>query len=296
MQLLFYNFLFFFYLHRLSTTAASATEAAIQSVENTAAAAAEEAASNAVEAVVAQAQDAEAEALPWNRERRIRIACNPPMSFLLAAFASGGVSVFVPQNGSAPMFLWPLLAGIVLSLAIWFTTSDERSPRWWPLVAVWAFGVCIIWIYLIANELVDLLETFANIFGVSQQIIGLTVLAFGNSFGDLVADTTIARRGAFVTALAGVFTGPILNLLISVSLALTIGASSAPDHTLYINPPIHHSIFVAWGFLLLALCITLVVAVFRNFTFPRIFGYAYVGLYVIALTVVLLVEAGFIPL
>lgn len=58
--------------------------------------------------------------------------------------------------------------------------------------------------------------------GLSPAIMGVTVLAWGNSIGDLVADVALARAGEPVVALAGCYAGPMFNMLIGLGLALTI--------------------------------------------------------------------------
>lgn len=44
----------------------------------------------------------------------------------------------------------------------------------------------------IADEVVNVLQTFGFIFGLSDAIIGLTIFAVGNSLADLVANMTVA--------------------------------------------------------------------------------------------------------
>ncbi len=53
----------------------------------------------------------------------------------------------------------------------------------------------IFWIYIIANELVSFLQSIGYILNVSRIILGATVLAWGNSIGDMVADVLMARQG-----------------------------------------------------------------------------------------------------
>lgn len=58
--------------------------------------------------------------------------------------------------------------------------------------------------------------------GLSPAIMGVTVLAWGNSVGDLVADVALAKTGQPVVALAGCYAGPLFNMLVGLGLALII--------------------------------------------------------------------------
>jgi hypothetical protein len=54
------------------------------------------------------------------------------------------------------------------------------------------FTVAVVWIMAIADEVVNVLQTFGLIFGLSDAIIGLTIFAVGNSLADLVANMSVA--------------------------------------------------------------------------------------------------------
>jgi sodium/potassium/calcium exchanger 6 len=43
----------------------------------------------------------------------------------------------------------------------------------------------IAWVYALTNEIVEVLKTIGLIFNLSDVILGLTVLAWGNSLGGL---------------------------------------------------------------------------------------------------------------
>lgn len=53
-------------------------------------------------------------------------------------------------------------------------------------------------------------------------ILGLTVLAIGNSVGDWVADTAVARAGKPGMGIASCFGSPLLNDVIGLSVALIV--------------------------------------------------------------------------
>ena len=53
-------------------------------------------------------------------------------------------------------------------------------------------------------------------------ILGLTVLAIGNSVGNWVADTTVARAGRPEMGVASCFGSPLLNIVLGLSVALIV--------------------------------------------------------------------------
>lgn len=50
-------------------------------------------------------------------------------------------------------------------------------------------------------------------------MLALTVLAWGNSIGDFIANTTIARNGYAEMALTGCFAAPLFNNVVGLSIA-----------------------------------------------------------------------------
>ena len=60
-----------------------------------------------------------------------------------------------------------------------------------------------------------------------SAILGLTVLAVGNSVGDWVADTAVARAGEPGMGVASCFGSPLLNDVLGLSIALIVSDSSS---------------------------------------------------------------------
>ena len=59
----------------------------------------------------------------------------------------------------------------------------------------------------------------------SPSILGLTVLAWGNSLGDLIADTALARAGNPRMGAASCFGSPLFNMMIGCGLSLVYATS-----------------------------------------------------------------------
>jgi sodium/potassium/calcium exchanger 6 len=51
----------------------------------------------------------------------------------------------------------------------------------------------MLWVYMLANLIVDIIELFDIISGVSAALIGLTILSWGNSVGDLFTSKAISK-------------------------------------------------------------------------------------------------------
>ena len=73
--------------------------------------------------------------------------------------------------------------------------------------------MAIVWTYITANEIVNLIQTFGVILNVNNVIMGLTFLAWGNSIADVVADVTLARQGFPRMSLSACIGGPLFSIL-----------------------------------------------------------------------------------
>jgi len=162
----------------------------------------------------------------WDgRRRRWAVATPPLAAALLCVEVSGGVGEAAAQRaGSMPLLvLLPLLCA-PLPYALWRLTRDDVAPRWYPALVGLSFLLSIVWLDLVATEVVALIETAGFLMGVSTSILGLTVIAIGNSAGDLVSDIAAARNGEAKMAVAACFGSPLLMNIIGAGAALTVRA------------------------------------------------------------------------
>lgn len=80
-----------------------------------------------------------------------------------------------------------------------------------PLSAFIGFLMAVFWIYRLANEVVGVLQMIGVVSGLPDEVLGLTLLAWSNSLGDLVADIAVARRGYSRMGISAAFGGPLFS-------------------------------------------------------------------------------------
>lgn len=84
------------------------------------------------------------------------------------------------------------------------------------ILAVFGFAASIVWIYMIAEEVVSVLRFYSVVFRISDAILGFSLFAVGNSLGDFIANFTIAKMGYSGMALSACFGGPLFNILVGI--------------------------------------------------------------------------------
>eukprot|EP00580_Thalassiosira_gravida_P015578 CAMPEP_0201661904 /NCGR_PEP_ID=MMETSP0494-20130426/4135_1 /ASSEMBLY_ACC=CAM_ASM_000839 /TAXON_ID=420259 /ORGANISM="Thalassiosira gravida, Strain GMp14c1" /LENGTH=469 /DNA_ID=CAMNT_0048140137 /DNA_START=205 /DNA_END=1613 /DNA_ORIENTATION=+ len=81
-------------------------------------------------------------------------------------------------------------------------------------IALYGFVIAATWIDWIADKLVSLLGFLGVVLRIPNYIMGITVLAWGNSMADLSANVAMARKGLANMAITACFAGPLFNILV----------------------------------------------------------------------------------
>ncbi|ORX42589.1 hypothetical protein DM01DRAFT_1330046 [Hesseltinella vesiculosa] len=180
--------------------------------------------------------------------------------------------------------------GTALSYLVIRFTSSSEPPSWFWALSFAGFVVALNWIFLLADAMVGLLQAFGKIFEVSEAIMGLTVFAFGNSVGDLVSNTAIAKMGFPTMAISACYAGPLLNMVLGVGVSSTfqIWKAHGQPYQLVIPP----TILVSAGGLLVVLLSTLFVVNMNGFYVNKKLGYWTMSVYVFCCMTNLLLEFG----
>ena len=165
------------------------------------------------------------------------------------------------------LILWALMICYLLYLRRMVKTGEEtleeipgegvEMPVWKMLLMIVAGGACIV----IGSDLaVDSASELARIFGMSERLIGLTIVAFGTSLPELVTSVTAAIKGKADIAVGNIVGSNIFNIL------FVIGTSSL------ITPIVYAESFFVDSIVCIAVAILLWLCVFRNKKLSRMGG------------------------
>ena len=95
-------------------------------------------------------------------------------------------------------------------------------PSYIGIFIVFSIIFSINFISWISNFIVDFLNILGFATYLDTSFLGITILAFGNSVGDLIADTTMAQKNKGEMAITGTFSSQTFNLLVGLGCSLII--------------------------------------------------------------------------
>lgn len=155
------------------------------------------------------------------------------------------------------------------------------------LGSVFGFGLALMWVSIFASEIIAIIKAISVVLQFSDDILGATVFALGNSIGDLISNLTIARMGMPVMAFAACFGGPLLALC-SLGLSSIIVISRKEVPAIYVNfsPTLKLNLSI-----LLASQAFLILFVPRNdWKFDRKVGVTLIGFWILSVIFSILLE------
>ncbi|KAG9065175.1 hypothetical protein KI688_002497 [Linnemannia hyalina] len=203
-----------------------------------------------------------------------------PVFIALVVTSAAGKSNLVPVLAALGM-------GILMSVAIFFLSTETKPPKFYEAFAFVGFLVAMTWIFVVANEVVGILQAVGLILGVSDAILGLTVFAMGNSLGDLVSNITIAKMGFPQMGFSACFGGPLLNMLLGLGISGTYVTLSTDAHVpLELSP----TLLVSLGTILLTVVGAMVVVPRSGYMLNRWWGIFLVVVYLVSMVVNVLLE------
>jgi solute carrier family 24 (sodium/potassium/calcium exchanger), member 6 len=183
------------------------------------------------------------------------------------------------------LFYMGILAAIAVGLGaliLRYAPAGEGNMALFAATPIGLYGFMIgaMWVDAIADHLVKMLDFLGILLRIPGPVIGLTILAWGNSVADLSANVAMARKGLANMAMTACFAGPVFNILIGLGL----GFSSLAAITGNTEHAVELSGSVKSGFIFVMInCATIIgVGIFvGQGSIPKFHGYLALTIYAV---------------
>ncbi|XP_065344834.1 mitochondrial sodium/calcium exchanger protein-like [Cloeon dipterum] len=192
--------------------------------------------------------------------------------------------------------LWYLvfLFGCVACAFVLLATKPYTPPRYHSIFAFLGFVGAVVTIYMVANEVVNLLRAIGILSNISDTLLGMTVLAWGNSIGDFITNVSIAKQGFERMGFSACFGGPLFNILLGIGISFTMATIGSGDNQVYIRYGDFGPVIAI--FLAISMLSSLIALILMGFTTRRAYGIYLLLLYFLFLVAAILAEVGQLPL
>lgn len=136
-----------------------------------------------------------------------------------------------------------------------------------------------------------MLKAFGVLYGISDVLLGMTVLAWGNNIGDLVTNLSLAKQGFPQMAMSACFAGPVLAMLFGIGVAFTINFTTRGVAVIELQ--YSKLLAVIYGALVIVLTVLLASSLVTWFRSSRVVGFILLTLYATFLVITATLEFGF---
>ncbi|XP_015436989.1 PREDICTED: putative sodium/calcium exchanger 7 [Dufourea novaeangliae] len=140
------------------------------------------------------------------------------------------LNVWHGHIGPVPVVPISLVVGTIIGVIVFRITDENRSPKYHNAFAFLGFLTAMLTVYLMAGEVMAVLQCIGHAFSISDAMLGITFLAWGNSIGDMISNIAIAKQGFPRMGYAACFGGPMFNTLLGLGLTYGMAAAQAPNY------------------------------------------------------------------
>ncbi|XP_035744150.1 putative sodium/calcium exchanger 7 [Vespa mandarinia] len=198
------------------------------------------------------------------------------------------LNVWQLKIGKVPILPIFFASSTLIGVIVFLTTNVDRIPKYHNAFAFFGFLIGMLTVYFVAREIMAVLGCIEFACGISKAMLGITFLAWGNSIGDLISNTMIARQGFSKMGYMACFASPIFNTLLG--LGLTYGIEAAYSSDLKAKIRVSN---MAPGCLTFLFCSLLTTIIYMNITAAtarRSYGYLLYSLYLVFILIQFLSE------
>lgn len=166
----------------------------------------------------------------WDRQRRVLCSLTPV----------GIVALFflvIDSHFNLSTYCLFVSVGALLGMMIFSMCGDGPETPWiYPLFTFIAKVSSCIWLAFLAAELTDVVKALGLALGIPTALLGITVVAWGNSLGDLLACLAVSRAGDMRMAIVGIFSSPLFSNLVGFGLSALATAAAHGGRAVIFNP------------------------------------------------------------
>ncbi|KAI6230396.1 CBN-NCX-6 protein [Aphelenchoides fujianensis] len=193
-----------------------------------------------------------------------------------------------PIADGPPIWVYSLGVSSFVAVVVGLVTSVNEEPRFYKKIAcIVGFIGSIGWVYAVCSEVVNVVTMLGVISHLSPEILGVTIMGWTNSIGDLVADVSLARQGYAQMAIAAAFGGPLFNLLVGFGLSFTIAELQGKD----VEITIDQQKIIMFGFMCVSVASSLALIVLQRFYVRKPYALYLYAVYVCFMVVLVLSES-----
>ncbi|XP_073971675.1 mitochondrial sodium/calcium exchanger protein-like isoform X2 [Rhodnius prolixus] len=161
------------------------------------------------------------------------ILCLPIAFFSFSASSHEFAKSTIVYNISNYVFI--PIPGLIAAVLILFFTEVDKAPRGNWILAFIGFPIAILVVNFACQTVVLVLESLGTRFGISYSTLGMTLLAWGNSLGDLVSNTTLAKNGMPKMALAACFGSPLFTCIFGAGVTSLVSLISSSESITHVH-------------------------------------------------------------
>lgn len=112
--------------------------------------------------------------------------------------------------------LWVVGFGLVILIKRAASQSPVQGRYISPIFFYWmTFLTSLLWVGILANEVIGSLQTMGVIMQVPAMTMGITMLSWGNSIDNVFTAIGLAKAGEFAVAITGIYATPMFDVLMS---------------------------------------------------------------------------------
>lgn len=137
---------------------------------------------------------------------------------------NGDVNAFTRSDGIIVLLFFAVFIYYLISMM--HSKSDVDDEKYMPFFKAICFTIVgILAIIFGSNFVVDASSYLARSFGVSEKMIGLTIIALGTSLPELVTSVVATRKGEYDIAIGNVVGSNIFNIGVVLGIPVTVFGS-----------------------------------------------------------------------